>query len=70
MKCFSCENEARAVCRFCGRAVCEEHVKSRPFVQAVYLGSQGIPKVIAVKDAVYCGICVPAPLPIEMPELD
>ena len=69
MKCIFCEKEARAICRFCGRALCEEHLKTRPFVQTVYVGAEDTPKVVAIKSAVYCGTCEPTPMPIELPEI-
>jgi len=28
MKCFHCEEPARGVCSFCGRAPCKEHMKN------------------------------------------
>jgi hypothetical protein len=69
MKCVKCDNDARGICRFCGRAVCGEHMQTRASIQTVYVGSDNTPKVIAVKDAVYCGMCEPVPHPIEMPEI-
>jgi hypothetical protein len=32
MKCIACEKEARAICKFCGRAVCEEHILEKRYV--------------------------------------
>lgn len=69
MKCVRCEKEARGVCRFCGRALCEDHFQPRSFVITVYVGSKQIPKALVVADALYCGICKPQPEPIEMPYL-
>ena len=31
MICLQCENDARAICRFCGRAVCESHIQTKEF---------------------------------------
>ncbi|MEM7127851.1 MAG: hypothetical protein AAF702_16075 [Chloroflexota bacterium] len=69
MLCFFCEKSARGVCRFCGRAVCEEHHAPMPFILTLYVGQDQIPKAIVVADALYCGTCKPQPEPIEMPEL-
>ena len=30
MKCWHCENEAKAVCVFCGRGICATHRKGKP----------------------------------------
>ena len=32
MKCIRCEKQARGVCRFCGRAVCEDQIATKRFV--------------------------------------
>ena len=69
MKCWKCGKSARGVCRFCGRAVCEEHVSKMPFILTIYVGEHQIPKAVVVADALYCGICKPQPEPIEMPEI-
>lgn len=69
MLCFCCEKSARGVCRFCGRAVCEDHQTSMPYILTLYVGKDQIPKAIVVADALYCGTCKPQPEPIEMPEL-
>jgi hypothetical protein len=69
MKCIKCDNEARGICKFCGRAVCEEHIETKAFVQTIYIGSNNTPRAIAVKDAVYCGTCEPVSHPIDMPEI-
>jgi hypothetical protein len=69
MKCIKCDNEAAAICKFCGRAVCQEHMQTRPFVQTVYVGSHETPRAIVVKDATFCGDCHPVEHPIDMPEI-
>jgi hypothetical protein len=68
MKCYKCGKPAVGVCRFCGRAVCEEHYSKMPYIISVYV-SEGVPKAIVVSDALYCGICKPHPVPVEMPEI-
>ena len=69
MECWISGKEPAAVCRFCGRFIAEEYIQSLPFFMATYVGKNRIPKVIVVKDAVWCGVCRPQPEPIEMPEL-
>jgi hypothetical protein len=63
MKCIKCDNDASGICRFCGRAVCAEHIETKAFIQTIYIGSNSTP------NAVYCGICEPVSHPIEMPEI-
>ena len=29
MKCWQCDNDARAICIFCGRTVCKTHVQEK-----------------------------------------
>ena len=69
MKCFHCEETARGVCSFCGRALCKEHMKEMPAILTIYVGDANIPKAVVVADALFCGVCKPQPEPIEMPEL-
>ena len=70
MKCFFDENEARGVCRFCGRCVCKDHASGRmPYVTSVYVGADNTPKAVVVPDALWCGVCKPEPEPVAMPEI-
>ena len=69
MKCFHCEEEARGVCIFCGRALCKAHMKTMPAILTIYVGEANVPKAVVVSDALWCGVCKPQPEPIEMPEL-
>jgi len=69
MNCIRCEKPAHAVCRFCGRAVCKQHIQKMNYIITVYMGSGQVPKALVVADAVYCGICKPQPEPLEMPYL-
>ena len=68
MDCWHCKRTAVGVCRFCGRAVCENHAKTRPFILDVYRGDD-TPKALVVEDALHCGACRPRPDPVELPEL-
>ncbi|MCZ7544902.1 MAG: hypothetical protein M5R40_15875 [Anaerolineae bacterium] len=70
MQCWHCERPAHATCRFCGRAVCREHVKELPFVLEIYRGRTGQPRALVVADAVWCGVCKPAEDPVDLPDLD
>lgn len=69
MLCWKCDEHARAVCAFCGRALCKDHVSSMSTFISMYLGASETPKGLAVANVVWCGICDPQPEPIGMPEL-
>lgn len=68
MDCWHCKRTAVGVCRFCGRAVCENHVNTRPFILDVYRGDDA-PRALVVEDALHCGACKPRPDPVDLPEL-
>ncbi len=61
MKCSKCEKEARAVCQFCGRAVCEAHIEAQRFVTGFtsVTGMLSTNNAVSVEDAVWCGTCHP-----------
>jgi hypothetical protein len=44
MKCWHCEEPARAACVFCGRFVCKDHFKPMSTFVAMFLGSTETPK--------------------------
>lgn len=69
MRCYACADEARGVCRFCGRGVCDAHNRPMPYILAAYPGSDGVPRAIVVADVLWCEQCRPQPEPIPMPEL-
>lgn len=69
MQCIRCQEPAQAVCRFCGRMVCREHIQEMNYIITVYQGAEKIHKSLVVVDAVWCGICKPQPEPIDMPYL-
>jgi hypothetical protein len=69
MRCHACGDDAIGVCRFCGRAVCDDHHRTMPYIMTVYRGEDEIPKAVVVADALFCGTCRPQPEPIPMPEL-
>jgi hypothetical protein len=70
VKCCRCDNQAEAICRFCGRAVCGTHLQPMNYIITVYVGKKGVPRSLVVADAVFCGVCKPQPEPIDMPYLD
>lgn len=67
MTCHQCERTAAGICRFCGRALCPDHFKSRPFVIAAMPGRTGGVSVLAVEDALHCGTCHPRDDFVELP---
>jgi hypothetical protein len=69
MKCWRCEQPARAVCTFCGRFVCKDHASTMSSFLVMYLGNHETPKGLAVANVIWCGLCEPQPEPISMPEL-
>ncbi len=69
MNCVHCNRTAHASCRFCGRAVCQDHFTSSPFIVSLYKGDDAVQKAIVVPDAVWCGVCKPREQPVPLPEL-
>lgn len=69
MNCIRCGKPAQAICRFCGRAVCGDHIQKMNYIITVFMSAQQVPKSLVVADAVFCGICKPQPEPLEMPYL-
>lgn len=65
MNCWHCERPAYGACRFCGRGVCKEHIKSMPFILAAYSEKESV-KAIVVEDALFCGVCKPNDEPIDL----
>jgi len=71
MKCWHCENEAKAICIFCGRAICPAHrqvkvhyagygTKNRHYPGAldpIPLDYRGSRTATVVRDASWCGVC-------------
>lgn len=69
MDCWHCRRTAVGACRFCGRAICEDHVQTQAFILELFKGKEST-KALVVEDALYCGACTPRADPIELPELD
>ncbi len=60
MKCVQCGRDAVAVCKFCGRAVCKDHIKEGPILrQGIHCeGAIGAEKEwLEISKAVWCGTC-------------
>jgi hypothetical protein len=70
MNCWHCRLPAVGTCRFCGRGLCENHVKTQPFVLTLDRGADGVSRALVVEDALFCGTCKPRPDPVRLPELD
>ncbi len=69
MDCWHCKRNAVGICRFCGRAVCENHVQTRPFILDVITNREPA-RALVVEDALFCGVCTPRSAPVDLPELD
>ena len=68
MDCWNCHRTAVGACRFCGRGMCEDHAKERPYILELFRGSDAM-QALVVEDALYCGNCSPRPDPIPLPNL-
>jgi hypothetical protein len=68
MDCWHCRRTAVGVCRFCGRGICQDHARNRPYILEIYRGSE-VTKALVVEDALHCGACTPRPDPVSLPEL-
>lgn len=56
MRCWVCGGTAEGVCRFCGRAVCKQHARTKPFLFEAW-ERDGALVGLAVEDALHCGVC-------------
>ncbi len=65
MRCWVCDGTAAGICRFCGRAVCKEHARTRPFLFEAWDTEQGL-RGLAIEDALHCGVCTPRPDPVPL----
>ena len=58
--CISCGKAAQAICKFCGRAVCKEHIGEQRYPSgfATKFGFWSRqPNGVVVTNAVWCGTC-------------
>ena len=65
MHCYYCDNEAKAVCRFCGAGVCGDHTKAGRFVsgwltRGELSGTHA--DYVIVNNAIWCGRCSVQPI--------
>jgi len=66
MDCWECNRPSHGVCRFCGRGVCRDHVKLKPYILSVFKNHDGKNAAIIVEDALYCGKCTPREAPVVL----
>jgi hypothetical protein len=64
MKCWHCDSEAKAVCVFCGRAICAAHHKTKEHFVGYgkktpvnILDTTKTTSAIHVSKACWCGVC-------------
>lgn len=65
MQCYYCDAGARAVCRFCGAAVCRDHTRAARYISGVtyagerwFVGADTVFTDYVVTDnAIWCGRC-------------
>lgn len=65
VRCWVCDELAHGVCRFCGRAVCKDHAKTRSYLLESWPQGEGL-RGLAVTDALFCGVCSPRPDPVDV----
>lgn len=68
MDCWHCRRSAVGACRFCGRGLCADHVKTRPYILELFRVAEH-EEALVVEDALFCGVCKPRPDPIALPGL-
>lgn len=66
MQCWHCERPAQGICRFCGRALCREHVQTMPYIVGLLPGEEGVPQAVVVSNTLYCGVCTPEEDPVPL----
>jgi hypothetical protein len=69
MNCFHCDRSAHPTCKFCGRAVCKEHIQTAPSIVSLFKGDEEGQKAVVIPDAVWCGVCTLREEPVSLPEL-
>ena len=63
MKCAECGSDAVAICKFCGRAVCADHLRNKDYASGfgtkvkANLWPSGSPTGLTVRRAAWCGHC-------------
>jgi NSD Cys-His rich domain len=66
MNCWHCDRPAHAQCKFCGRSVCRDHVKTMPHIVAMYSKADNEQMAFVTPEAVHCGVCSPLGKPIKL----
>jgi hypothetical protein len=69
VNCWVCGSPATGTCRFCGRGICRDDAKTKPFVFEVYTAGGGL-YGLATEEALHCGVCEPRAEPVKMDFLD
>jgi hypothetical protein len=67
--CWITGKDAHAQCAFCGRYVNKEVARTAIFPMTAFVGKGEVPKLITVRNAIWCGLCKPRQEPTEMPEI-
>jgi len=70
MECWHCNRPAHGVCRFCGRALCRDHIQKMPYILVMFQGKDGQQKAVVVDDTLYCGVCKPQEAPVTLKDVD
>lgn len=70
MNCWTCDRPAHAVCQFCGRAVCRDHVSTLPAILAAFSDQENNVQALVAPDAIHCGTCKPRGRPVKLDGLD
>lgn len=65
VRCWVCDEFAHGICRFCGRAVCKDHAKTRSFLFEAWPQGDDL-RGLAVQDALFCGVCNPRSEPVDL----
>jgi hypothetical protein len=63
MKCWHCDSDAKAICVFCGRAICAAHRKAKDYF--IGYGTKHKSTLLEfssttatnIKEASWCGVC-------------
>jgi hypothetical protein len=64
VRCWVCGGDAEGVCRFCGRAICKTHARTKPFLFDTW-DDGGRLRALGIEDALHCGVCKPRPDPVD-----
>lgn len=59
MKCASCQSDAQAICKFCGRAVCTKCAQAREYRSGTLpkYFTQTAKSAVVIPNAIWCGQC-------------